>query len=90
MIRDLSNECALLQEALQKKEQEFASVHKLGRTELMDALPITLGEEFGAYSQAIARDRWRIYKAEERMRQVNIGGTAVGNYVNADKNTVSG
>lgn len=44
----------------------------------MDAVPITLGEEFGACAQAIARDRWRIYKVEERLRQVNLGGTAVG------------
>lgn len=77
-IRTLSEECAALQEALQKKELEFASIPKLGRTELMDAVPITLGEEFGAYAQAISRDRWRIYKIEERLRQVNIGGTAVG------------
>jgi aspartate ammonia-lyase len=63
-VRTLSDECAKLQEALQKKEQEYADVLKLGRTELMDAMPITLGQEFGAYAQAIARDRWRIYKAE--------------------------
>jgi len=77
-IRDLSDECARLQEALQRRENEYDDVAKLGRTELMDAVPITLGEEFGAAAQAIARDRWRIYKVEERLRQVNIGGTAVG------------
>lgn len=77
-LRQLSDNCAKLQEALQKRENEFDSVKKLGRTELMDAVPITLGEEFGAYAQAIARDRWRLYKVEERLRQVNIGGTAVG------------
>ena len=44
----------------------------------MDAVPVTLGEEFGAYAQAVARDRWRLYKVEERLRQVNLGGTAVG------------
>jgi len=77
-LRALSAECAALQEALQEKELAFGSVKKLGRTELMDAVPITLGEEFGAYAQAIARDRWRIYKIEERLRQVNLGGTAVG------------
>ena len=77
-LRVLSEECAKLQEALQRKENEYQDVKKLGRTELMDAVEITLGEEFGAYAQAIARDRWRIYKIEERLRQVNIGGTAVG------------
>jgi aspartate ammonia-lyase len=78
LLRDLSGECAKLQESLQKKENQFENVRKLGRTELMDATPVTLGEEFGAYAQAVARDRWRLYKVEERLRQVNIGGAAVG------------
>jgi aspartate ammonia-lyase len=78
LLRELSEGCAKLQESLQKKENEFAGVKKLGRTELMDAVPVTLGEEFGAYAQAIGRDRWRLYKAEERLRQVNLGGAAVG------------
>lgn len=77
-LRLLSESCAQLQTALQEKENAWQDVAKLGRTELMDAVPMTLGEEFGAYAQAIARDRWRLYKVEERLRQVNIGGTAVG------------
>ncbi len=84
-LRKLSEECAKLQEALQKKENEFDSIKKVGRTELMDAIPVTLGGEFGAYAQAIARDRWRLYKVEERLRQVNIGGTAIGTGTNAGK-----
>lgn len=84
-LRTLSGECARLQESLQKRENEFQKIKKLGRTELMDAVEITLGEEFGAYAQAIARDRWRIYKSEERLRQVNIGGTAVGRYDTAQR-----
>lgn len=78
LIRKLSDTCATLQTSLQEKENAFQDIEKLGRTEWMDAVPITLGEEFGAYAQAIARDRWRIYKVEERLRQVNLGGTAVG------------
>ncbi len=84
-LRQLSEECARLQEALQQKENELESVRKVGRTELMDAVAITLGAEFGAYAQAIARDRWRLYKVEERLRQVNIGGTAIGTGTNADR-----
>lgn len=84
-LRRLSDRCADLQRSLQERENEFAEIGKLGRTELMDALPITLGEEFGCYAQAIARDRWRLYKVEERLRQVNIGGTAVGNYANSER-----
>lgn len=84
-LRKLSEECAKLQTALQMKENEYERIPKLGRTELMDAVPITLGGEFGAYAQAIARDRWRLYKVEERLRQVNLGGTAVGTAENADR-----
>lgn len=85
LIRSLSNSLSKLQESLQQKELEFESIIKLGRTELMDALPITLGQEFGAYAQAVARDRWRIYKGEERLRQVNLGGTAIGTGSNAER-----
>lgn len=85
LLRELSDGCVKLQTALQVKENEFDSIKKLGRTELMDAVPITLGNEFGAYAQAIARDRWRLYKVEERLRQVNIGGTAVGRADNAER-----
>ena len=84
-LRLLSDECAKLQTALQEKENLWQDVKKLGRTELMDAVPVTMGEEFGSYAQALARDRWRRYKVEERLRQVNIGGTAVGLSTNADR-----
>jgi len=85
LVRALADELARLQEALQKKEHEFADVLKLGRTQLMDAAPVTLGSTFGAYAQAIARDRWRIYKVEERLRQINLGGTAIGTGAAADR-----
>lgn len=84
-IRTLSGECAALQQALQEKENAFGAIPKLARTELMDAVPMTLGEAFGAYAQAVARDRWRIYKVEERLRQVSLGGTAVGLSGNAER-----
>lgn len=83
LVLELSRALADLQFSLQEKEAEFAGVLKVGRTELQDAVPITLGQEFGAYAEAIARDRWRLYKVEERLRQVNIGGTAVGTGLNA-------
>lgn len=83
LVRQLSRNFASLQEALQVKEQEFANILKLGRTELMDALPMMAGQGFGAYAKAIARDRWRLYKVEERLREINIGGTAIGTGLNA-------
>ncbi|QAA34225.1 aspartate ammonia-lyase [Clostridium manihotivorum] len=82
-IRKLADALAELQEAFQIKENEFANILKLGRTELMDALPMMVGQGFGAYAKAIERDRWRIYKVEERLRVVNIGGTAIGTGLNA-------
>ena len=53
-------------------------VVKVGRTQLQDAVLTTLGREMSAYAEAINRDRWRIYKCEERLRVVNLGGTAIG------------
>jgi aspartate ammonia-lyase len=85
LLKPLSDSCALLQEALQEKEAEFAGVIKVGRTEMQDAVPIMLGQEFSAYAGAVARDRWRLYKVEERLRQAALGGTAVGTGLNADK-----
>jgi aspartate ammonia-lyase len=85
LLKSVTEQFAALQVALQHKEEEFAAVVKVGRTQLQDAVPITLGQEFGAWAQAVARDRWRLYKAEERLRQVNIGGTAVGTGINAPK-----
>jgi aspartate ammonia-lyase len=85
MLKPVSQLFAELQTALQVKEEEFSAILKVGRTQLQDAVPIMLGQEFGAWAQAISRDRWRIYKVEERLRQVNIGGTAVGTGINADR-----
>lgn len=84
-LRDLEKSVITLQEAFEMKEKEFATVVKIGRTELMEAVLTTLGNEFSAYSEAIARDRWRIYKCEERLRVVNIGGTAIGTGFGAKK-----
>ena len=83
LLIPLTEEVAALQEALQDKEREFANILKLGRTQLQDAVPITLGQEFSAYAEAISRDRWRLYKVSERLKKVNLGGTAVGTGLNA-------
>jgi aspartate ammonia-lyase len=77
-LRALEREVVALLEEFQRKEKEFAHVVKVARTELQDAVLITLGREMSAYAEAFARDRWRIYKCEERLRVVNLGGTAVG------------
>jgi aspartate ammonia-lyase len=78
LLHELEDRVVALQEAFQAKEQEFAHVVKVGRTQLQDAVLTTLGREMGAYAEALNRDRWRIYKCEERLRVVNLGGTAIG------------
>lgn len=83
ILRELITEAMSLQEELQNKEKEFSSIFKLGRTQLQDAVPLTLGQSFGAFAEAISRDRWRLYKIEERIRRINIGGTAIGTGVGA-------
>ena len=84
LLIPLTEEVADLQEAFQDKEREFANILKLGRTQLQDAVPITLGQEFSAYAEAISRDRWRLYKVSERLKKVNLGGTAVGTGLNTE------
>jgi len=78
MIRKLEQSVLSLQEAFQEKEKEFAHVVKIGRTQLQDAVLTTLGREMSAYAEAFNRDRWRLSKCEERLRVVNLGGTAIG------------
>jgi aspartate ammonia-lyase len=78
LLRVLEERVVALQEAFQAKEKQFAHVVKVGRTQLQDAVLTTLGREMGAYAEAFNRDRWRIYKCEERLRVVNLGGTAIG------------
>lgn len=78
LLHDLERKIVALQEAFQAAEKRFAHVVKVGRTQLQDAVLTTVGREMGAYAEAINRDRWRIYKCEERLRVVNLGGTAIG------------
>ncbi|UMZ72950.1 aspartate ammonia-lyase [Natranaerofaba carboxydovora] len=73
-----------LHEALFDKEKEFDDVLKTGRTHLQDAVPIRLGQEFGAYTRFVSRDIRRIDKALKELKYINLGATAVGTGLNAD------
>jgi aspartate ammonia-lyase len=88
MLRRLSTDIASLQGEFQKKEKEFGEIVKMGRTEMQDAVPITMGMEFSAFSEALGRDRWRTFKCEERLRVVNLGGTAIGTGISAPKDYI--
>ncbi|GAC1305202.1 MAG: class II fumarate hydratase [Acidimicrobiales bacterium] len=74
-----------LAKALRKKQREFAKVVKSGRTHLMDATPVTLGQEFGGYAAAIEHGIERIEAALPRIGELPLGGTAVGTGINAPK-----
>jgi aspartate ammonia-lyase len=87
-LRDLAASVAALQGAFQEQEKAFASIIKIGRTELQEAVPITLGAEFSAFAEAVGRDRWRTFKCEERLRVVNLGGTAVGTGLTAPRDYI--
>ncbi len=84
-LHDLEAKVVALLESFQAKEKQTANVVKIGRTELQDAVLTTLGREMAAYAEAISRDRWRIYKCEERLRVVNLGGTAIGTGLGAPR-----
>jgi len=88
-LLDLETSLNNLLQSLQAKEAEFASVVKIARTELMPAIPYTLGKEFSAFADMIARDRWRIFKCQERVRQHNLGGTAIGTGLTAPKKYIN-
>ena len=85
LLKKLKKQLLRLHSALEQKADEFDSVIKMGRTQLQDAVPIRLGQEFKAYSVAILRDLNRMDKAMDEMCTLNMGGTAVGTGLNADE-----
>ena len=85
LLRALEREVIALLREFQRQERATAHVVKVGRTQLQDAVLMTLGREMAAYAEAFARDRWRIYKCEERLRVVNLGGTAIGTRLSAPR-----
>lgn len=87
-LRRLSSAIASLQGSFQERERAFGAIVKIGRTELQEAVPMTLGAEFAAFSEAFSRDRWRTFKGEERLRVVNLGGTAVGTGLTAPRDYI--
>ena len=86
LLQNLKKQLLRLYDALNEKAKEFDHVIKMGRTQMQDAVPIRLGQEFKAYSVAIMRDIHRMDKAMDEMRTLNMGGTAIGTGINADEN----
>ena len=84
LITEAQEQLSRLEQALLRKSEEFDSVIKMGRTQLQDAVPIRLGQEFHAYASAISRDIKRFDNAKEEIKSLNLGGTAIGTGLNAD------
>lgn len=82
-IQDLLAALAALRGAFQAKAGEFAHILKIGRTQLQDAVPMTLGQEFTAFAQMIADDEQRLRESATLMCEINLGGTAIGTGINA-------
>jgi aspartate ammonia-lyase len=72
-----------LEKCLAKKGDKFSDVIKLGRTELQDAVPMTLGQEFAAYATMVEEDIQRVIEAQALIREINLGATAIGTGINA-------
>ena len=82
-LDELTGQVTSLADALDERAAAFDDVVKSGRTHLQDAVPVTLGQEFGAYALAVRRDGERLARAAEGLRRLGIGGTAVGSGLNA-------
>lgn len=78
-------ELDLLAEALEAKAKEYASIVKIGRTHLMDATPLTLGQEFGGYATQVRKSAEAIRNSLPHLAELALGGTAVGTGLNAPK-----
>ncbi|OHV87638.1 aspartate ammonia-lyase [Mesorhizobium sp. ORS 3428] len=72
-----------LRSAFENKAQEFATILKVGRTQLQDAVPMTLGMEFAGFAATVEEDIERVGQLSELLKEVNLGGTAIGTGINA-------
>ncbi len=84
-LRAMEKSLVRLLDSFQNKEKQFAHIVKIGRTQMQDAVLTTLGKTMSAFAEAVARDRWRVFKCEERLRVVNLGGTAIGTGLGAPR-----
>ena len=83
-LRDLLAAMAHLRGAFEAKAFEFRDVLKIGRTQLQDAVPMTLGQEFSTYAVMLGEDEARLAEALALMREISLGATAIGTGINAD------
>ena len=84
-LRELLTAMAHLREAYRAKAEEFAHVIKMGRTQLQDAVPMTLGQEFATFARMTAEDEQRVRDVIPLLCEINLGGTAIGTQLNAPR-----
>jgi aspartate ammonia-lyase len=82
-IRRLLAAMAALRRAFEAKSREFADVLKMGRTQLQDAVPMTLGQEFSTYAVMLYEDEARLEEAVQLIGEINLGATAIGTGINS-------
>ena len=82
-LTDLAESMRFLQASYDKKAEEFKNILKMGRTQLQDAVPMTLGAEFKTFSVMIGEDIDRVLEARNLIREMNLGGTAIGTGMNS-------
>lgn len=82
-LDEYSNELERLSDAFEKKGEEFAEVLKMGRTQLQDAVPMSLGDEFKGWATTIREEIGRVESSKRLIREINMGATAIGTRVNA-------
>ena len=85
---ELIGELERLISAFEGKANQFNHIVKIGRTQLQDAVPIRLGQEFGAYAAVVSRELARLRSKQEELLMVNLGGTAIGTGLNASKSYI--
>ena len=83
LLEDLGDKLSSLVKTFRKKAKEFGNINKLARTHMQDAVPTTLGAEFMAYAENLKRHIAQIKIAQDLCRVLNLGGTAIGNSINA-------
>ena len=83
-IRNLLTAMAGLRQAFEQKAEEFKDIMKIGRTQLQDAVPMTLGQEFSTYAVMLGEDEARLTEAIALIREINLGATAIGTGINTD------
>ena len=81
---DLVQSLSSLKEAFESKGVEFASILKMGRTQLQDAVPMTLGQEFQSFATTLGEDIERVAGLAELLKEINLGGTAIGTGINTE------